>query len=78
MKGEIYVSLKTVEDKYELIIGDNGIGLPEELDFNNIESLGLLLVNSLTEQIDGKLTINRSHGTEFKIKFKELEYNERI
>ena len=65
-------------DKYELIIGDNGIGLPEELDFNNIESLGLLLVNSLTEQINGEIIINRIHGTEFKIKFKESEYNERI
>ena len=59
-KGEIYVSLKTVDDKYELIIRDNGIGLPEELDFNNLETLGLLLVNNLTEQIDGELTINRS------------------
>ncbi len=77
-KGEIYVSLKTVDDKYELIIRENGIGLPEELDFNNLETLGLLLVNNLTEQIDGELTINRSPGTEFKIKFKELEYNERI
>ena len=77
-KGEIYVSLKTVDDKYELIIRDNGIGLPEELDFNNLETLGLLLVNNLTEQIDGELTINRSPGTEFKIKFKELKYKERL
>jgi two-component sensor histidine kinase len=77
-KGEILVSLKTVDDKYELIIRENGIGLPEELDFNNLETLGLLLVNNLTEQIDGELTINRSPGTEFKIKFKELEYKERI
>ena len=78
MKGEIYVSLKTVDDKYELIIRDNGIGLQEDIDFNNIETLGLLLVNNLTEQIDGELTINRSPGTEFKIKFKELEYKKRI
>ncbi|MBZ2165414.1 histidine kinase dimerization/phosphoacceptor domain -containing protein [Methanobacterium spitsbergense] len=78
MKGEILVSLKTVDDKYELIIRDNGIGLQEDIDFNNLETLGLLLVNNLIEQIDGELTINRSSGTEFKIKFKELEYKERI
>ncbi|WP_048189850.1 sensor histidine kinase [Methanobacterium sp. SMA-27] len=77
-KGEIYVSLKTVDDKYEIIIRDNGVGLPEDIDFNNLETLGLLLINNLTEQIDGELTINRSPGTEFKIKFKELEYKERI
>ena len=78
LKGEILVSLKTVDDKYELIISDNGVGLPEDIDFNNLETLGLLLVNNLTEQIDGELTISRSPGTEFKIKFKELEYKERI
>ena len=77
-KGEVYISLKSKEDKYELIIHDNGIGLPEKLDFNNLESLGLLLVNNLTEQIDGELTINRNHGTEFKIIFEELEYKERV
>jgi PAS domain S-box-containing protein len=77
-KGKILVSFKSVDDRYELIIRDNGVGLPEEIDFNNLETLGLLLVNSLTEQIDGELTINRSHGTEFKIIFKELEYKERI
>ncbi len=78
MEGVIYISLKSVDDKYELIIGDTGIGLPKELDLTKIKSLGLLLVNSLTEQIDGKITINRDHGTEFKIIFGELEYSDRI
>ena len=78
MNGEIHVSLKSVDDKYELIISDTGIGLPKDLDFNNLESLGLLLVTNLTEQIDGELTINRSPGTEFIITFKELEYKERL
>jgi PAS domain S-box-containing protein len=78
MTGEIYISLKSIEDKYELIIRDNGIGLPDELDFNNLDSLGLLLVNNLTDQIDGELKINNYSGTEFKITFKELEYKNRM
>jgi len=78
MKGEIFVSLKLVEEMYELIISDNGIGLPDNLDLKHIESLGLLLVTSLTEQIDGEIAIKSIMGTEFKIRFKELEYNERI
>jgi len=77
MTGEIFVSIKSIESKYELIISDNGIGLPEEIDFNNLETLGLLLVKNLTDQIDGEVKIKRNHGTEFKIKFKELEYQER-
>jgi PAS domain S-box-containing protein len=78
MKGKIHVSLKPEEDEYELIISDNGIGLPEGLDFNKLDSLGLLLVTNLTEQIDGEININRSHGTLFKINFKELKYKKRI
>ncbi len=78
MKGEICISLKSVGDKYELIIRDNGIGLPADFDFNKLESLGLLLVNNLIEQIDGKITINKSHPTQFKITFQELKYKERI
>jgi PAS domain S-box-containing protein len=76
--GKIFVSLKSVEEKYQLNISDDGIGLPQELEFNNLESLGLLLVKSLTEQIDGQLRINRRNGTEFNIVFQELKYNERI
>jgi two-component sensor histidine kinase len=78
MKGEIFISLKSLEDEYELIIRDNGIGLPKDIEFNKIDSLGLLLVNNLTDQIDGKIDINTNNGTEFKIKFKELKYKERL
>jgi PAS domain S-box-containing protein len=78
MKGNIHITLKSVDDKYELIISDNGIGLPTDFDFNKLESLGLLLVNNLIEQIDGKITINKSHPTQFKITFKELKYKKRI
>jgi PAS domain S-box-containing protein len=76
MNGEIIVSLKSEKDKYHLCISDNGIGLPEDINFNNIRTLGLLLVNTLTEQIDGEITIQRGHGTKYKIMFKEQEYKE--
>ena len=78
MKGSIHISLKAKGNKYELIICDNGIGLPKELVINNLESLGLLLVKNLTDQIDGRIYINNNHGTEFKIVFKELIYKDRI
>jgi two-component sensor histidine kinase len=78
MKGEIIITLKSIEDNFELVISDNGIGLPEKININKIKTLGLLLVNSLTEQIDGKISIYKKNGTQFKIIFKELEYKERI
>jgi PAS domain S-box-containing protein len=77
-KGELLVSLKTKGDCYELIISDDGVGFPEDIDFKHTDSLGLELVNSLTDQIDGEIELDRSHGTKFKIRFKELVYKERV
>jgi PAS domain S-box-containing protein len=77
-KGEVQVSLKSHGEKYELLISDNGVGLPKNLDFKNTNTLGLKLVNNLVDQIDGEITLDRSNGTEFKITFKELEYKKRI
>jgi two-component sensor histidine kinase len=77
--GELNVSLKSLENEFELIISDDGVGFPEDLDFRNIKSsLGLKLVNLLVQQLDGTIDLDRSHGTEFKIKFKELKYKQRI
>ena len=78
MMGEIIITLKSIEDMFELNICDNGIGLPENININTIKTLGILLVKSLTEQLDGKISIKRRNGTQFKIIFKELEYTERI
>ncbi len=77
-KGEIKISLKAGQEFNELIISDDGIGFPEEIDFENPETLGLQLVNNLINQIDGEITLDKSKGTSFKIRFKELEYKERL
>ena len=78
-KGELKVSLKSKGNYYVLTISDNGVGIPENVDFKNTDSLGLRLVNSLTDQIDGEIELKTSsHGTEFKITFQELVYMERI
>jgi len=48
--------------------------MPEDIDFRNTESLGLHLVTILAkDQLRGKIKLNRTGGTEFKIKFKELD-----
>ncbi len=77
-KGKITVSLQAFGDKFELIVSDNGIGFPENLDFRNTKSLGLQLVNSLVNQIDGEISLDESRGTRFKIIFNELKYKKRI
>ncbi|MCL5029906.1 MAG: CHASE3 domain-containing protein [Bacteroidetes bacterium] len=68
-KGEIYIELKNEEKKYILILRDTGIGFPAGLDFRKTESLGLQLVNTLTDQLGGKIELNQNGCTEFKIVF---------
>jgi two-component sensor histidine kinase len=76
--GEIKVEFKKFGENLILIVGDNGIGMPDEVDFLKTDSLGFKIVNSLIMQIDGTIELNKDHGTEFKIKFKELQYKRRI
>jgi two-component sensor histidine kinase len=77
-KYKIDIELKPDDENYILTVVDNGIGIPEELDFRNTDSLGLQLVNNLVEQLDGTITIDKTSGTKFMIIFKENEYPERI
>ncbi len=71
--GEVRVSLKLIGNRYKLIVSDNGIGFPEEIDFKNTESLGLQLVNNITGQLDGEIDLDRSVGTKVTISFDDLE-----
>ncbi len=79
-RGEIRIKLsrdKSRKNKKEgdkaasfiLIVSDNGIGIPENLNIENIDSLGIQLINALVGQLDGELEFTRNGGTEFTIKF---------
>ncbi len=68
--GTIKIALHSVpHNHYTLIVMDNGIGIPDDLDLKHTKSLGLQLVTILTEQLEGTLEINSDCGTEFKICF---------
>ena len=69
MGGEIYVNLYSEGNRYVLTYRDNGIGIPENIDFRKTVSLGLQLVNTLTEQLGGEIFLDKSKYTEFKILF---------
>ncbi len=56
-------------EMHTIIIGDDGIGLPEHIDFRYAETLGLQLVSALTGQLKGKLSVERIDGTVFTIIF---------
>ncbi len=62
-------------DSFTLTVSDDGIGIPESLDWENLDSLGIQLVASLIDQLDGKLELKRNNGTEFTIRFTVMEKN---
>jgi PAS domain S-box-containing protein len=69
--GEIKVSLsRNGKAEVELTVSDNGVGMPEDVDFRKTDSLGLNLVNALVGQLQGKIELYREKGTEFIITLK--------
>ena len=70
IKGEINVSLSQNEDMLKLIVGDNGIGFSENIDFRDTKSLGLQLVNTLVDQLRGEIELEKDNGTKFILNLK--------
>ncbi len=72
---EINISFSKSNEGFTLEISDNGIGIPSDINFEEISSLGLKLINIwATYQLGGKLELNNHNGTSFKITFsKEIQ-----
>jgi PAS domain S-box-containing protein len=68
--GNITIDFYREGENSVLRIGDNGIGLPAGLDYQSTESLGLQLVNALTQQLRGTISVNAAEGTAFTIIFR--------
>ena len=74
-QGAIHVDFHLGEEgKFTLIVGDNGVGFPKDLDFRNTESLGLRLTCTLVDQLEGTIELDRSGGTGFKVTFTQKKY----
>jgi two-component sensor histidine kinase len=70
--GEIRIGMKRLnETELQLSVSDNGIGFPKEVDFRNTESLGMQLVTTLSEQLEGTVVMKNGCGTTFEISFPE-------
>ncbi|KAF2517128.1 tetratricopeptide repeat-containing sensor histidine kinase [Flavobacterium foetidum] len=69
-KGEVKIVLKNIGyNNYELLIMDNGIGLPDGFDEIERDSLGMNLMMGLTDQIDGIFEMKSDNGLKLKITF---------
>jgi len=69
LAGQVNVKLDSEDEYFILTTSDNGIGLPKKFRLRQTKSLGLQLVQALTNQLKGSIKIDRRKGTRFRIKF---------
>mgnify|MGYP003332183301 CR=1 FL=1 len=72
--GYIKIGLKEVGEEVVILVEDNGVGLAKHINFENSNTLGLQLVHTLTDQLDGTLNYKsaKDKGVEFELRFKKV------
>ncbi|QSB25527.1 histidine kinase dimerization/phosphoacceptor domain -containing protein [Flavobacterium sp. CLA17] len=69
-KGEVLISLQNMEkNDYQLIVKDNGVGLPDHFETLERNSLGMNLMIGLSDQIDGTFNMENENGLNITITF---------
>ena len=69
-KPTLITTLSRVDDNYQIIIRDNGIGLPKDFNMYETKSLGFEIITALADQIEANIEFSNSPGGQFSIKFK--------
>jgi len=67
--GEVTIALQRANGAHTLTVADNGVGIPADLDFRTTDSLGMQLVVTLVNQLEGTIELDRENGTAFAISF---------
>jgi two-component sensor histidine kinase len=68
-EGNLYIKFEKEDKHCILTVKDDGVGLPVDFNIDNLSTLGLVVVQSLTLQIGGTINIIDTEGTEYKIEF---------
>lgn len=70
--GRLRVGLDAIGGRrFRMVVADNGVGFPKDLDFRMTETLGLQLVTLLVDQLDGTIELDMAGGTSFTVTFPE-------
>jgi PAS domain S-box-containing protein len=71
-EGEIAIRIGAEEQKFRLTVSDQGVGLPTHFNSETSKSLGMTLIEVLTNQLDGELEIGPPPGASFTVRFPHL------
>ncbi len=68
--GSVTISCEEKDQKVFLEVKDNGKGLPKDLDIHGTDSLGLKLIDTLSQQLEAEYSLSSDNGTRFHMSFK--------
>lgn len=74
--GMVKIHLAEINGNIKLWITDDGVGLPENFNPKELSSLGIQLIQTLTQQLEGSYRYRSSIenvGTEFHLQFEKTE-----
>ena len=71
--GKVEIRIGRLDKEIEVEYRDSGVGIPDGVDFDNPTSLGLIVIQNLTKQIDGKIEYTYDNGTCINMVFTENE-----
>ena len=71
--GNIYVKTHKNEDTIHLYVKDDGVGLPQDFELDDANSLGMTLINTLTQQLNGEISMKNENGAIFEVNFEAEE-----
>ena len=69
--GNVEMNIHSINDNVIFSFADDGVGLPDNLDIYNSPSLGLTVINSLVNQLEGVFSKIDQPGTAYMISFKK-------
>lgn len=73
-KGSVEVGLHIEETVFHLTVEDNGVGLAENLNINDVDTVGFMLIRTLVQQLGGEISYENTPGAKFVVSFKK-DYN---
>jgi len=68
-KGTIDIEFTSTASFLRLTVKDDGVGLKE--DYKDSDSLGMVVIQSLSEQLDGDYKFTVDNGTKFELRFEQ-------
>jgi two-component sensor histidine kinase len=72
-RGVVFLRVAKLDGRIEIEVRDDGVGLPDDFSLNKNESLGLYLIQALSEQLEAELVVESTKdgrkGSSFLISF---------